>query len=280
MPFLGRLPDWIELYFVTCAWQTSVDWIVLGNDDFERWVGRFSNLHFLPLSVEQFVERAENVLGYRVRDSFHEKKVCDYRPIYGQIFSDLIAAYDYWGHVDHDLFVGNIGEVLLPYCDGRDVISTHHVRIAGPLSLYRNDYRVNQLWMKIANYREMLCDTERQYFCEEEHFARVVHDATAAGVVTSAFGVGNTVCDQADFKMRFESGRILRERALSQQVAESLRYVLHPLTRGAVKYWPVPLEFINFHFRLWKSSRISWNFDPYSVAGWQICEPALVPIVT
>ena len=252
---------------------------MLGNDDFSKWSGRFANIHFLPLTVEEFVSRAEDVVGFRVRESFHSKKVCDYRPVFGQMFSDMIANYDYWGHVDHDLFVGNVAEVLLPQCDGRDVISTHHVRIAGPLSVYKNQARVNQLWMKIFGYRDMLCDVERQYFCEEEHFTRVVHEATAAGSISSSFGVGHTVCDQSIFPVRYENGRILRERTLPGRVSENLRWALSSLPRSAVKYWPVPVEFIYFHFRLWKASRIEWDFDPHQVAGWRICGPSLVPIL-
>lgn len=39
-------------------------------------------------------------------------KLCDFRPLYGEIFSNYVDGYDFWGYCDCDLIFGDIRKFL------------------------------------------------------------------------------------------------------------------------------------------------------------------------
>lgn len=70
-------------------------------------------------------------------------KLCDFRPAYGDIFSEYLEGYDFWGHCDVDLFWGDIRKFIT------DEVLERYDRIysTGHCSLYRNKEEIN-LWYK------------------------------------------------------------------------------------------------------------------------------------
>ena len=57
-----------------------------------------------------------------------------FKPIYGELFSDILIGYDFWGYCDIDLFFGNIRTFLT------DEVLSQHDKIykLGHLTYYRN----------------------------------------------------------------------------------------------------------------------------------------------
>ena len=270
LPFFGRFPQWINLYFKTCSAQQDFQWLVFTDQDTAAWSGRYQNISFVRMTLDDFFRRAGEITGFNVHRSCHAKKVCDFRPLFGRLFSAELRDYEFWGHVDHDLFVGRLGIFLEPHLDGYDVLSTHHSRIAGPLTVYRNIGVVNDLFRTIPDWNAMLQDTEHQYFCEEEHFSRAVHDASAAGQIRARYAVGPTAHDNSPFPCVYNDGRVLREQTWHGRLVELARGAAHKVTQGRVHFWPIPVEYMYFHFRLWKADTLRYEFDENTVAGWRI----------
>jgi|SRR5579863_575621 len=269
-PYFGCFPRWINLYFKTCSAQQDFQWLVFTDQDPAAWSGRYDNISFTRLTLDDFFARAREMTGCNARGPCHPKKVCDFRPLFGKIFSNELRDYEFWGHVDHDLFVGRLGTFLQPHLDANDVLSTHHSRIAGPLTVYRNIEVVNNLFRTIPNWTAVLMDTERQHYCEEEHFSRAVHQASAAGQIRACFAVGPTAHDGSPFKCVYNEGRVLREQTTWGRAAELAKCAANKLSRGRIDFWPIPMEFIYFHFRLWKSDSLRYDFDETRVTGWRI----------
>jgi hypothetical protein len=81
-------------------------------------------------------------------------KVVDLKPLFGFLFRDLITDYEFWGHIDNDMLLGNVGEILHPLLDDHDVIIPNQQDCAdkdcdrtwGPFTLYRNVPRITELF--------------------------------------------------------------------------------------------------------------------------------------
>lgn len=69
-------------------------------------------------------------------------KFCDFKPTYGEIFSEHLIGYDYWGHCDVDLIWGDIRKFVT------DDVLTKYKRIfsRGHCSIYENSSEVNAFY--------------------------------------------------------------------------------------------------------------------------------------
>lgn len=109
--------------------------------------------------------------------------LCDYKVVYGELFSEELAGSDFWGYCDTDLIFGDIrkfitGDILQKY---------EKVLIRGHFTLFRNRKDIN------AIYRNKLPDGEesfKQVFSEDgvHHFDE--------GMPQSTKGI-NTLFDNA-----------------------------------------------------------------------------------
>lgn len=69
-------------------------------------------------------------------------KVCDFKPMFGEIFQEYLHGYDFWGHCDLDMVFGNLADFLTP-----EKLAAHDkIYPNGHLSLYRNTPEVNARW--------------------------------------------------------------------------------------------------------------------------------------
>ena len=73
-------------------------------------------------------------------------KLCDFKPTYGYIFSEYLKKYQFWGHGDEDLVLGDVASFLPKDIDNLDVISFREEWNSGPFCLYRNIEKVNALF--------------------------------------------------------------------------------------------------------------------------------------
>lgn len=113
-------------------------------------------------------------LGSRIREAFEVDvsrlspyKLCDFRPAYGVLFADLLQQADFWGHGDNDMVFGDVGSVLTPErLDAYDVLSFKKGHLQGPLSVYRNTPRVNELFREGGHYRKAFSTPEYLSFDE------------------------------------------------------------------------------------------------------------------
>jgi hypothetical protein len=154
VPYFGRLPGWIELYFLSCLHNPSVDFLLLTDQDNVPPVP--ANVQIERLDIASFNARASEQLGFRVSLS-RPYKLCDFRPAFGLIFQDLLEGWDYWGYTDLDVVYGDIRRQLtLARLQNFDVFAGHRFYLPGHFTLLRNSPIVNRLFQRGRNYREVL----------------------------------------------------------------------------------------------------------------------------
>ena len=114
-----------------------------------------SSISFYQFSLEnmfKFFQEKLDISGYSY-DRYRAYKVCDFKPTFGQVFSEYLEGFDYWGYIDPDVIVGNLdrfltSEKLADY----DVVSGGRNNITGYMTLYRNTEAMNSLYKKSPDH--------------------------------------------------------------------------------------------------------------------------------
>ncbi len=162
--YFGKFPWYFGYFIHSCKYNPSVDFFLV--TDILIHISLPSNVRVVNKSLNDIVEIAEQKLGIPVIIS-NPYKLCDFKPAYGAIFSELIEGYDFWGYADIDVVFGNIrhfitDEMLLNY----DVIGCRHDYLTGVFCLYRNCHQMNTLFMQSKDYEKVFTSTDFFSFCE------------------------------------------------------------------------------------------------------------------
>ncbi len=82
------------------------------------------------------------------------KKLCDYKPAYGYIFSEYLSEYKFWGYCDLDLIFGDLDSFI-----SIDMLEKYDkLYNLGHLTIYRNTEEINTLFMKPLDNVEVYKD--------------------------------------------------------------------------------------------------------------------------
>ena len=89
-------------------------------------------------------------------------KICDYKVTYGELFSEYLKEYDFWGHCDVDLVFGDIRKFITD-----DILDRYdRLGVDGPLTIYRNTPEVNTVYRKAGDINQIF--TEQHPFGFDE----------------------------------------------------------------------------------------------------------------
>jgi len=137
MPYFGRWPEWIDIYFETCAWNAAID--------FEFFTDCGPPAETLPPNV-RIHPMTLGDFNQRFRDFFPEHvgapnpyKLCDLRPAFGAMFRDLIAHSPFFGWGDLDVVYGGLAHSLTDEMRRADVVSFNRDHLSGHLTLVRTE---------------------------------------------------------------------------------------------------------------------------------------------
>lgn len=170
IPYFGKWPDWIDIFFDSCARNESIDFIF--HTDCEIKLGLSENIKFIPISFMDYCKFVSKKLNINF-SPVNAYKLCDLKPFYGFLHQDLLIDYDFYGFGDLDLFFGNIRSFYTNnILDNYDVISTHDDRIAGHLTLFRNNEENRLKVFKIKNWKEKL-ENAKMMTITENYLTRV-----------------------------------------------------------------------------------------------------------
>lgn len=136
----GVLPDYFPLWLETARNNRSIDFLLFTDDQREFDYPENVKRHHMgfPELKRLFQEK------YNFPIALEEPyKFCDFRPAYGDIFSEYLVGYDFWGHCDIDMLWGDIRNFIT-----EDVLEQYgKVYSRGHCSLYRNVQVINT-WYK------------------------------------------------------------------------------------------------------------------------------------
>ena len=134
-----ELPTYFPLWLSTCQKNATIDFIFI-TDDRRNYVYP-PNVKKIVMDFEELKPKIQKIFNFPINlDTPY--KLCDYKPAYGEIFSQYLTGYDYWGYCDIDLFWGNIRHFIT------DEILTSYKRIfsRGHCSIFLNNDKVNSYY--------------------------------------------------------------------------------------------------------------------------------------
>lgn len=153
IPYFGKTPEWWPFYIRGVRANKSIDFIIIS--DCIKPVAEVDNLRVINASLSDIRKKASQVLDRDVALT-HFKKLCDLKPMYGLIFSDLIKGYDFWGFGDIDLVYGNLSHFIDPQASKADILSFRSLWLSGSLAFFRNTpvinslYRQSRIWTQVV----------------------------------------------------------------------------------------------------------------------------------
>jgi hypothetical protein len=154
IPYFGKWPEWIELYFNSIERNSTIDFHFFTNCDSS--ISSSKNVFFHQMTFEEYKENAQNYLNVAINIP-NPYKICDLRPFFGIIHQETIKNYDFFGWTDVDVLFGDIrsfysDNILNQY----EVLSTHKTRLSGHLALLRNNEKHRTIGYKIYNWKQTL----------------------------------------------------------------------------------------------------------------------------
>lgn len=134
--YFGKLPNMFEAWINSCEKNSEFDFLIFTDQEIE---GKKKNVHIHNCVLRDIKKLAESKLnvGAIALDSAY--KLCDYKPMFGLIFSDYLEIYDFWGMCDMDMVFGNLNKYITD-----DILAEYEkIYQLGHLTLYRNNDEVN-----------------------------------------------------------------------------------------------------------------------------------------
>lgn len=133
--YFGKLPNYFPLWLKSAEHNPTVDFYIFTD---QKLSSLPINVRCVAMDLTSMRKRATDLLGFEA-NLFKPYKCCDYKPIYGLLFSDFVKEYDYWGHCDFDLIFGD----LQYFFDLYNLYNYDRFLALGHLSMYRNTSEVN-----------------------------------------------------------------------------------------------------------------------------------------
>jgi hypothetical protein len=132
------------------------------------------NVKRIQAGLRRLRERFSRVLGRTVALEI-PYKLCDYRPMFGEIFSEELAGFDFWGHCDFDVVFGRIRGVL----PARAFVDFDKILIRGNFALYRNTDSINAVFRHVLpgiDWRDVVASSKYRAFDEWSGIYRILLD--------------------------------------------------------------------------------------------------------
>ncbi|MDD3204919.1 MAG: hypothetical protein PHS74_04180 [Lachnospiraceae bacterium] len=140
IPYFGPFPSYFQLFLHSCETNPTIDWtIITDNVDKHDYP---LNVHIVNSTFSELVQKIQTKFDFNIQLKT-PYKLCDYRPMYGFLFPEIIRDYDYWGYCDVDVIYGDLRKFLTD-----DVLIYDKVFELGHFSLIKNSKECNELFMK------------------------------------------------------------------------------------------------------------------------------------
>lgn len=161
----GTYPWYFPYFIHSCAYNPTIDFYII-SDNKEAIPNKPKNVKLICKPLEEINTIASKKLDFTVNIKY-PYKLCDFKPAYGFLFSEITKGYDFWGHGDLDVIYGNIRDFITDeLLQGFDIISPRPDWVPGCSLLFRNTEKMNTLFMQSKDYQKVF--TNDRHFCFDE----------------------------------------------------------------------------------------------------------------
>lgn len=171
VPYFGRLPQNFELWLNSCKTNPTIDWLIYTDDKTSYEYP--NNVKVTYCTFDEIKRKIQSNFDFEINIS-RPWKLCDFRPAYGEIFSEDIQEYEFWGHCDLDVLWGNIRRFIT-----NEILEKYEkIGFQGHSTLYKNTKEVNKRYQikssKYPSYKEIFKDAKG--YCFDENIICSIYD--------------------------------------------------------------------------------------------------------
>lgn len=162
--YFGSFPWYFKFFLKSCENNNSIEFIIFSDAVWKHSLP--GNVKIIPFTLQEFNLLATLKLQFKVeiREAY---KLCDFKPAYGIIFEDYIRDFSFWGICDIDLIFGRIREFITEEkLKEYELISVRNDYPTGSFMIFKNNLKINRLFMKSKDYRMIF--TSQKHFCFDE----------------------------------------------------------------------------------------------------------------
>jgi len=181
----GPYPWYLPYFIHSCSFNPSVDFIII-TDNTEQIPDKPGNITIINKPLAEIKLVASEKLGFTANLNY-AYKLCEFKPAYGFIFSEIIKGYDFWGYSDLDLIYGDLRSFITPeMLNIYDFISLRHDYTTGCFALNRNTGLLNNFFTRSKDYKYVFSDPEYHNFDEcgfafkDLHLGKSIFEASSA----------------------------------------------------------------------------------------------------
>lgn len=167
--YFGHWPKWFPVFLSSCAFNKTINWII--RTDCKIPKDSPENVRFISISYRDYVTMVSQLLSIDF-NPIGNYKICDLRPMFGDMYKDDIMNFDYYGFGDIDVIYGDIRRFYTDEVLSFDIISTHVGMLSGHLVLFKNTELMRKAYCKILNWKEYAKNPESTRF-DEDVFSRL-----------------------------------------------------------------------------------------------------------
>lgn len=258
--YYGKFPGYYRAWLRSAQCNPDIDFYIVTDLRVDRLP---ENVKTIPLALDEFRILIENKLGRKVRLQ-RSYKICDYRPMYGVIFEDLLKSYDWWAYADMDVVFGNIRKFLNLY----NIEEYERFMHLGHLSFYKNTPESNHYFMLDGspryNWKEVVSTNKNCLFDEWNGIYGIYKTNNIPMFDKFIFA------DISENYKRFRLSRVLENYDNQVFYWQNGGVFRTYIENGQLK----EEEFIYIHFKKRHFSREA--FDVFSADGFFICPDGIV----
>lgn len=153
IPYYGSWPVYLQV-FLSSLERNKMLRLALITDlpPPERLPG---NCDFVKLSFEGLKERVRQAVD-PAASLCTPYKLCDYKPVYADLFPELTRGFSFWAFGDIDLVYGDISASLPCNWEEHDILTFRREWVSGAFTILRNSSKVNKLYRQSSSFPSCL----------------------------------------------------------------------------------------------------------------------------
>ena len=264
--YFGKLPAYFNLWLKSCEYNPKIDFIIFTDNQI---IDLPPNVTVYKSSLKEIKDRASAVLEFECSLG-RAYKLCDYKPLYGSIFSKELKGYDYWGHCDFDLIFGDINQFFEWY----NLYEYDKINALGHLSFYRNTDEINSRYKLEGgrdNYKKVFTSDTIYVFDEMPGMTELYRKHGFSMFTKYVY---------ADIASVYERFRIIEEYALDEKKKNYKDQIFYWENGKCFRAYYVEdklykEEYMYIHFK--KRRNFSVDFDEKSNASFYITQYGFIP---
>lgn len=156
--WMGKFPNTFDLWKQTVLNNPTIDFYVITDNEGLRDEG---NLRFMHMTLPEVKQRFQRLMDFRITLET-PYKICDYKPLYGEAFQEITKDYEFWGHMDLDIILGDVRAFLT-----EEMFQTYDKLFeAGCFVIYRNTEEMRNLYKLSMDKENMAYPYKKAFRCD------------------------------------------------------------------------------------------------------------------